>query len=542
MSIIISNDSAITAPIVNGTHAYEADFDRPKFFVNNHYLTPVKQCYNYNLPNPVSLNTNHTLTIKVKIPKQILGNKYGYELENFNNVSNLMVSLRLKSSDGCRDIDNVTTNINEFCGWYILELEYIPQNDICNLCNISYSLCFDPLKLKTLYAICNQDKQENINFDSSTCLEIKYSEEEICDQFIIQLGDDIDGEAFNDQSGYSVSLSSDGTIVAIGARYNDGVNGSNSGRVRVYQYIGSNWNQLGQDINGEAVNDELGWSVSLSSDGKIVAIGAYKNDGINGVDTIDSGHVRVYEYDGTNWNQLGQDIDGEAANDRSGYSVSLSSDGTIIAIGATLNDGNGGSSGHVRVYKYDATKTTAETNQDSPDFGPIGWRRLGDDIDGEALSDESGYSVSLSSDGTIVAIGARYNDGNGSNNGHVRVYEYDGTNWNKLGNDIDGEADNDNSGYSVSLSSDGTIVAIGAIFNDGNSIDSSFNSGHVRIYQYDGATWNQIGQDIDGEAANDQSGWSVSLSSDGKIVAIGAAYNDDNYNNSGHVRVYQLCF
>ena len=44
--------------------------------------------------------------------------------------------------------------------------------------------------------------------------------------------------------------------------------------------------------------------------------------------------------------QLGQDIDGEAANDNSGYSVSLSSDGTVVAIGAIGNDGNGSDSGH----------------------------------------------------------------------------------------------------------------------------------------------------------------------------------------------------
>ena len=48
--------------------------------------------------------------------------------------------------------------------------------------------------------------------------------------------------------------------------------------------------------------------------------------------------------------QIGSDIDGEAAGDKSGYSVSLSSDGTIVAIGAINNDGNGSNSGHVRVY------------------------------------------------------------------------------------------------------------------------------------------------------------------------------------------------
>jgi len=326
-----------------------------------------------------------------------------------------------------------------------------------------------------------------------------------------QLGSDINGEAAGDYSGNSVSLSSDGTIVAIGANFNDG-NGSNSGHVRVYEYSGSSWSQLGADINGDSSGDYSGRSVSLSSDGTIVAIGAYGND-VNG---SNSGHVRVYSWNGSQWDQLGADINGEAASDASGHSVSLSSDGTIVAIGAY---GNGGSSGHVRVYQYSGSS----------------WTKIGDDIDGEAAYDYSGYSVSLSSDGTIVAIGARYNDGNGSDSGHVRVYEYSGSSWSQLGADINGDSSGDYSGYSVSLSSDGTIVAIGAPDNDGNGS----NSGHVRVYEYSGSSWSQLGADIDGDSSGDYSGRSVSLSSDGTIVAVGAPYNDGNGSNSGHVRVYQ---
>ena len=72
------------------------------------------------------------------------------------------------------------------------------------------------------------------------------------------------------------------------------------------------------------------------------------------------------------WNPLGGDIDGEAANDRSGWSVSLNSDGTIVAIGARFNDGDSGSTmiGHVRVYEYDATKETADTDQSSAILDP----------------------------------------------------------------------------------------------------------------------------------------------------------------------------
>ena len=195
------------------------------------------------------------------------------------------------------------------------------------------------------------------------------------------------------------------------------------------------------------------------------------------------------------WQQMGADIDGEAAGDLSGHSVSLSSDGSIVAIGAYNNDGTDTYAGHVRVYQYDSAKTTTVTDQTSSDYGPSGWRRLGADIDGEAASDYSGYRVSLSDDGSIVAIGAYANDGAGTSAGHVRVYEYDSaktttvtdqtssdygpSGWRRLGGDIDGEAASDYSGWSVSLSSSGNIVAIGAIYNDGTGT----SAGHVRVYQ-----------------------------------------------------------
>ncbi len=86
----------------------------------------------------------------------------------------------------------------------------------------------------------------------------------------------------------------------------------------------------------------------MSGDGNTLAIGAIVNDGING---LDSGHVRVYEWDGAAWQQRGTDIDGEVAGDFFGASVSVSSDGGTVAIGGRLNDGNGLNAGHVRVFE-----------------------------------------------------------------------------------------------------------------------------------------------------------------------------------------------
>ena len=48
----------------------------------------------------------------------------------------------------------------------------------------------------------------------------------------------------------------------------------------------------------------------------------------------ETGHVRVVHYNGSDWNQLGADIDGEAAGDCSGYSVAMSADGLTVAVGA----------------------------------------------------------------------------------------------------------------------------------------------------------------------------------------------------------------
>ena len=340
-----------------------------------------------------------------------------------------------------------------------------------------------------------------------------------------QRGQDINGEAAGDYSGWSVSLSSSGNTVAVGAIYNDGT-GTNSGHTRVYDWdtvaTPNKWTKRGSDINGEAAGDYSGISVSLSSNGNIVAIGAVYNDGAGS----NAGHVRVYYWDTVatpnKWTKRGSDIDGESAGDFSGVSVSLSSDGNTVAIGGHYNDGTGLDAGHARVY----------------DWNSVSWTKRGSDIDGEAANDQSGVSVSISSDGNTVAIGARYNDGAGLDAGHARVYDWDTLAWTKRGQDINGEAAGDNSGWSVSLSSDGNTVAIGAINNDasGNLLS---NAGHARVYDWDTVSWTQRGQDIDGEAASDNSGWSVSLSSDGNRIAVGAMYNDGTGSDAGNVRVYE---
>jgi hypothetical protein len=347
-----------------------------------------------------------------------------------------------------------------------------------------------------------------------------------------QKGIDIEVDDGSFSFGKSVALSSDGTVVAIGA----------SDFVYVFAWNDefSFWQQVGKRITGTSDTQDLfGGTISLSGDGTIVAIGAHLYD--DGSASVNAGLVRVYEWNTAtaSWEQKGFDIEGETLGEMTGRSVSLSNDGSILAIGAYRYGGTepfyANGQGVVRVYEWNTATTS--------------WEQKGANIEGEAsgasntdFGDAFGNSVSLSSDGTVLAVGAYGNSNdNGNAAGHVRVYEWNGTTWNQRGDDIDGEAECDNSGVFVSLSSNGTVVAIGADYNDGIN---SVNSGHVRVHEWkNGTGWIQRGTDIDGGEKYDYFGFSVALSSDGTVVVIGAHGDDgtanDDYYQSGLVQVYK---
>ena len=137
-------------------------------------------------------------------------------------------------------------------------------------------------------------------------------------------------------------------------------------------------------------------------------------------------------------------------------------------------------------------------------FCCFGLDQQGADIDGEAAVIRAASSVSLSSDGTTVAIGALVTTATALT--PVTFVFTHGIALQVLGNSkaLTSTAKRRMivAASSVSLSSDGTTVAIGALGNDGNGVDS----GHVRIYAWNSATsaWEQQGADIDGEAADDR--------------------------------------
>lgn len=330
------------------------------------------------------------------------------------------------------------------------------------------------------------------------------------------------GEAVSDFTGRAVSLSEDGQILAVGIPGSDaGGPAINAGTVKVYRLSSGLWTQIGTDINGESVGDESGFSVDLSADGQVIAIGSPRSD----VGTAtDAGQVRVYRLVGGNWTQVGADIEGEAFEDRSGWSVSLSSDGKTVAVGEPFKDvGTAENAGRVRVYRFFST----------------GWTQVGGDLAASFPFYYMGASVSLSANGRNLAIGSDGADiGTDLSAGCVQVFRYVGSSWIQIGSDIEGESFAEYSGKSVDLNADGLTVAVGAF---GKDVGTAVDAGVARVYRYSGGLWTKLGDDIDGEGTGNLFGWQVRLSADGNTIVAGAPRSDNGPAvDAGNVRVFEF--
>ena len=219
------------------------------------------------------------------------------------------------------------------------------------------------------------------------------------------------------------------------------------------------------------------------------------------------------------WTQIGSDIKGDSAGDYFGSNISISKDGNVLAVGAPGNT-NPAHVGKVKIFR----------NNNGT------WQQIGSDIDEGGLGGEIGgrssgqHSISLSDDGSIVAIANYYSNANGINSGTVNVYKNQNNSWVKVGQSINGERAYDESGRSISLSGDGNVLAIGSSKNssDPNRVQTingpHYNHGHVRIFKNNSGRWEQIGSDIDTKYkdVNETVGYSVALSKDGNHVVIGA--------------------
>ncbi|MGK4566906.1 T9SS type A sorting domain-containing protein [Flavobacterium sp. 3HN19-14] len=103
----------------------------------------------------------------------------------------------------------------------------------------------------------------------------------------MQAGEDLKGNAAGDHFGDSVALSANGNLLAVGASLADAGGFVDSGEVRLFQNSGGTWSQIGNSLSGGGNFDNFGNSISLSSMGNKLTIGAYR---------IGAGYARVYDF------------------------------------------------------------------------------------------------------------------------------------------------------------------------------------------------------------------------------------------------------
>jgi hypothetical protein len=272
------------------------------------------------------------------------------------------------------------------------------------------------------------------------------------------------------------------------------------------------------------LNDRFGYSVSMSGDGTKVIMGAYYED----TDGTDAGAAYIFAYDGSSWSQEAKiqssDIAaGHGADDNFGFSVSMNSDGTKVIVGANKEDTGAADAGAAYIFAYDGSSWSQEGTIRASD--PEQW-------------DNFGNSVSMSGDGTKVIVGAKWEDTTYANAGSAYIFAYDGSSWSQEGKirALDPEG-NDNFGndQAVSMNSDGTKVIVGAKWED----TTYANAGSAYIFAYDGSSWAQEAkfQSTDIELY-DNFGYSTSMSSDGTKVIVGAPFEDTDGTSAGSAYIF----
>lgn len=363
-----------------------------------------------------------------------------------------------------------------------------------------------------------------------------------------------------DQFGWSIALSSDGATLVVGAPGDDsGARGpkhpgdadyvssqaddsaSGAGAVYVFTRSGEDWIQQAylKAWNADAA-DGFGTSVALAHDGHTLAVGAPREDG-NGVggevdnSTGESGAAYIFTRSGTTWfSEYYIKATNPDSGDQLGRAIALSGDGTTLAAAALYEDSGETAdpasnsiedSGAVYVFLRDLSTWYQQAYLKAPV------------IDAD---DRFGWSLALSTNGDVLAVGYPYEDGSGTSpmdnlapgSGAVAVFQRSGASWDERQYIKPGVVHPyDEFGSSVSLSGDGAVLAVGAPgeSSDGTDPDdtSAHESGAVTLFQGGGGPWAQVAYVkatfVDSAGTfGDRFGSAVAFSPDGLTLAVGA--------------------
>ena len=366
-----------------------------------------------------------------------------------------------------------------------------------------------------------------------------------------------------DLFGVSAAFSADGNTLVLGAN-GEGSSGAaggeaddsaaGAGAVYVFARSAGGWEQQAYlKASNAAAGDGFGSAITVSADGSTLAVAApYEASAADGVDgdqsddtAPNSGAVYFFVRNGSAWEQQTYlKASSSDADDFFGISLALSADGSVLVVGAEGEDGAG-----TGVFADQSDKTAYESGAVFVfERSGTSWaQRDYIKASNAGVGDHFGGSVALSAEGSVLAVGAYWEDsaatGQGGDqaddsagsSGAVYLFGYDGSSWRQeayvkppAG---DGNA-SDNFGAAVSLSADGNRLAVGAVGDpsaatgiDGDPAgDSMPFSGAVHLLDRVGATWETVAYlKASNTGAGDEFGYHVKLAPDGQTLAVGAA-------------------
>jgi len=362
-----------------------------------------------------------------------------------------------------------------------------------------------------------------------------------------------------DGFGSSVSLSSDGNTLAVGAPYEDGgdfvVNGDaqnntvqDAGAVYVFERFGETWFEHNYIKPSQGAGGDLfGAQVDISELGATLAISAPGNDeGVNtetvevdGVETEvvmpieNSGAVYVFKTEGDNWSQISQIKASNATVDAAfGSDLAISANGTRLVVGAQHHLNNSDPAEITgQAYVFDRTGDDWNQSQIMAASNEQGGMQYG-------------ASVALSADGQFIVIGAPGESGSGfgvggeqgdtasAESGAAYIYTLSGNAWVQSTYLKSENSDlGDRFGSDVAVNSDGSLIAVGAVGEGssaealhGNVFDNSATeSGAVYIFEREAAAWQQLSYvKSPNTDAGDRFGQWLSLDASGDALVVGA--------------------
>ena len=333
-------------------------------------------------------------------------------------------------------------------------------------------------------------------------------------------------------NGSTMSMSRDGSTLVIGAPYTD-VGVSNSGRAYVYTQTAGVWNLVKELYASDPeVDDYFGVGTSISSDGSVIVVGA-EREHANG--QTDQGSAYIYHKSGGTWPSTQSQKITMAENDADSYfgsSVALSDDGYTLVVGSSHHDNVATNEGALFIFERGSGTWTQTKKMWASDFATAGQMLLG-------------QSVAISGDGTNIVAGAWGNDTTGSNRGAAYIYVKSGGVWptteTQLLRDNDGNNE-DYFGWHVSMSQSGDRIIVGVRDDHHpNMVGSGVNGGSIVVFDRINSVWNQTKKFFGGNAHNNSAnlGYSTACSNDGNVYVGGVPHSEARGGDSGAIIIYE---